>query len=232
MVIRPLQDILSGLLAAATPLAFLFVLKLVATSLTLGSGGSGGIFSPSLYLGGTLGAAYGSVLGQLFPALPISPPAFAVAGMAGMVGGTTSAAITAIVMIFEMTRDYGVIVPMTITVAISYGVRKVLLKESIYTLKLARRGHYMPEALQTNFQHMRLARDLKNKTVAHLPSNTTPDQLRKQLVEPGATPLFLIQDDGQIKGVLTEEMAYRAMRRNPQAATVAELANAKLRCDQ
>jgi chloride channel protein, CIC family len=219
------QDILSGVLLTAVPLALLFVLKLAATSLTLGSGGSGGIFSPSLYLGASLGATYGLVLGKLFPALPISPPAFAVAGMAGMVGGATGAAITAIVMIFEMTRDYGVIVPMTITVAISYGVRKVLLKESIYTLKLVRRGHYMPEALQTNFQHMRLARDLKNNIVALVPANVTLEQLREKLGQPGATPLFVVEDDSQIKGVLTEEMAYRAMRHQPPTATVGEVAN-------
>ncbi len=219
------QDILSGVLAASLPLALLFVLKLVATSLTLGSGGSGGIFSPSLYLGATLGATYGTVLGKLFPGLLISPPAFAVAGMAGMVGGATGAAITAIVMIFEMTRDYGVIVPMTITVAISYGVRKVLLKESIYTLKLSRRGHYMPEALQTNFQHMRLARDLKNNVVALVPATSTLDQLRQKLAEPGAIPLFVIEDDGKVRGVLTEEMAYRAMRNQPQTATLGDVAN-------
>lgn len=67
-----------------------------------------------------------------------------------MVGGATGAAITAIVMIFEMTLDYGIIVPMTVTVAVSYGVRKAFMNESIYTMKLVRRGHYMPEALQTN----------------------------------------------------------------------------------
>jgi CIC family chloride channel protein len=219
------QDILSGVLLAAWPLALLFALKLAATSLTLGSGGSGGIFSPSLYLGAALGATYGTVLGKLFPALPVSAPAFAVAGMAGMVGGATGAAITAIVMIFEMTRDYGVIVPMTITVAISYGVRKVLLKESIYTLKLARRGHYMPEALQTNFQHLRLARDLKNTSMVFLRADSTLDGLRQKLAEPGATPLFVVERDSDIKGVLTEEMAYRAMREHPQAPNVGELAS-------
>jgi chloride channel protein, CIC family len=219
------QDVLSGVLLAAGPLALLFALKLTATSLTLGSGGSGGIFSPSLYLGASLGATYGTVLGKLFPALPISAPAFAVAGMAGMVGGSTGAAITAIVMIFEMTRDYSVIVPMTITVAISYGVRKVLLKESIYTLKLARRGHYMPEALQINFQHMRLARDLKNNTVALVPADITLAQLREKLAEPGATPLFVVEDDNEIRGVLTEEMAYRAMRHQPDTVKAGEVAN-------
>ena len=82
----------------------------------------------------------------LFPGLPINPAAFAVAGMAGVVGGSTGAALAAVVMIFEMTLDYAVIIPMTITVALSYGVRKGLLRQSIYTLKLARRGHDIPNA--------------------------------------------------------------------------------------
>ena len=71
--------------------------------------------------------------------------------MAGIVGGTTGADITAIVMIFEMTLDYGVMVPMTITVAIAHGLRKMISNESIYTLKLTRRGHRMPSAMQPTF---------------------------------------------------------------------------------
>jgi hypothetical protein len=61
----------------------------------------------------------------------------------------------AIVMIFEMTRDYDVIVPMTLTVAVSYGMRKMQLRESIYTMKLARRGHYIPDALHTNYHFVK-----------------------------------------------------------------------------
>ena len=115
------QDVLSG--EVSWFLLALFALKLLATSLTLGSGASGGVFSPALYLGATLGGVYGLALHQLFPGLPIHPAAFAVAGMAGVVGGSTGAALAAIVMIFEMTLDYTVIIPMTITVALSYGVR-------------------------------------------------------------------------------------------------------------
>ncbi|MDD5236162.1 MAG: chloride channel protein, partial [Candidatus Omnitrophica bacterium] len=143
-----IQDILSSAFPAFYLLVILFVLKLIVTSLTLGSGGSGGIFSPSLFLGATVGAAYGIFIRHFIPGLAISPVAFAVAGMAGVVGGATGAAIAAIVMIFEMTLDYNVIIPMTITVAISYGVRKVLCKESIYTMKLARRGHRLPDSMR------------------------------------------------------------------------------------
>ncbi len=142
-----IQDILTGTLTSFEILFLLFILKLAATSITLGSGGSGGIFSPSLFLGATIGGAYGMVLKHAFPGLSIDPAAFAVAGMAGMVGGATGAAIMAIIMIFEMTLDYNVIVPMVITVIAAYGTRKALSKESIYTLKLARRGHHVPETL-------------------------------------------------------------------------------------
>jgi CIC family chloride channel protein len=140
------QDVLSGSALPLYLLLLLFVLKLFSTSLTLGSGGSGGIFSPSLYLGATMGGAYGIIIEKLFPSLAINPAAFAVAGMAGVVGGSTGAAMAAIVMIFEMTLDYSVIIPMAVTVAISLGIRKTFSKESIYTMKLARRGHLIPEA--------------------------------------------------------------------------------------
>ena len=147
------QDILSGQLSWF--LLALFGLKLLTTSLTLGSGASGGVFSPALFLGATLGGVYGLAARQVFPGLAIDPAAFAVAGMAGMVGGSTGAAMTAIVMIFEMTLDYTVIIPMTITVALSYGVRTLLQPQSIYTLKLARRGHRIPASLRTNFYSLK-----------------------------------------------------------------------------
>jgi H+/Cl- antiporter ClcA len=118
-----IQEVLSGKLFPLYFLLLLFALKLLTTSLTLGSGGSGGIFSPTLFLGATLGGAYGMALHVLLPGHAVSPSSFAVAGMAGLLGGTTGAAMTSIVMIFEMTLDYSVILPMTISVAISYGVR-------------------------------------------------------------------------------------------------------------
>ncbi|MFI5387882.1 MAG: chloride channel protein [Fimbriimonadales bacterium] len=139
------QDVLSGNLSWF--LVVLFALKLITTSLTLGPGASGGVFSPALYMGATLGGAYGLAMHWLFPGLPISPAAFAVAGMAGVVGGSTGAALAAIVMIFEMTLDYAVIIPMTITVALSYGARKVLLPQSIIPSKVCATPESQPASL-------------------------------------------------------------------------------------
>jgi CIC family chloride channel protein len=102
-----IQDILSGCQFPLYLLVLLFALKLIATSLTLGSGASGGIFSSALFLGATLGTAYGTVLNHIYPSLGISPAGFAVAAMGGAIGGTTGAALAGIVMIYEMTMDFG-----------------------------------------------------------------------------------------------------------------------------
>jgi CIC family chloride channel protein len=140
-----IRDLLEGILSHPLLLVVLFLLKLLATTLTLGSGASGGIFSPSLYMGAMAGGFYALVVERLFP-FAVDRPSLALAGMAGMVGGTTGAALATAVMIFEMTLDYGSIIPMIITVAISYGIRRLISRESFYTAKLARRKHSIPEA--------------------------------------------------------------------------------------
>ena len=220
-----IQEVLSGTLKSFWFLLLLFALKLFATSLTLGSGASGGVFSPALFLGATLGSAYGVLLQHVFPGVEITPAAFAVVGMAGIVGGTTGAAITAIVMIFEMTLDYGVIVPMTITVAIAYGVRKMISNESIYTLKLTRRGHRMPSAMQANIQYMKPARELKHAGVVRLAAAMTLPELAITLPSYPEDALFVVVEGKQIIGVVTITGALKAVRKPRQTTTVAEIAS-------
>jgi CIC family chloride channel protein len=204
------QDVLTGKMSAGHILVLLFFLKLLATALTLGSGGSGGIFSPSLFLGATAGGVFGIVLHHVFPNMPVSPTAFAVAGMAGMVGGATGAAMTAIVMIFEMTLDYSVILPMTMTVVLSYGTRALLTRESIYTMKLARRDHYIPAALQANLLHVRQARDIMEKPVVAISSSDSLDVLTRRSAEHPEVRWFLVVDDGHVVGVAPKDYAQSA----------------------
>lgn len=207
-----IQDILAGHLHIVWLLAVLFVMKLLATCLTLGSGGSGGIFSPALFLGATAGGAFGLVCQQMLPTgLAASPTAFAVAGMAGMVGGATGAPMTAIVMIFEMTLDYSVILPITITVVFSYGLRTILCKESIYTLKLVRRGHYMPAALQVNFLQLRSVRDVMSREVATIEKSAGLEQLRELLHAHAAYRWFLVVDQQRVAGVLSRESIWASL---------------------
>lgn len=140
-------DILDGSMTAVGLLALLLAAKLLVTCLTLGSGASGGVFSPALFLGACLGGLFGlgaqSLLGESSPGVGTC----AVAGMAGMIGGTTGAAFTAITMAFEMTRDVRAILPIVLVVCIAYAVRSRLSRPNIYTLKLLRRGQVVPEGL-------------------------------------------------------------------------------------
>jgi chloride channel protein, CIC family len=195
------QDVLSGKQLGLVLLLALFALKLLATSLTLGSGASGGVFSPSLFMGATLGGAYGTVVRFLGPGLNIGPAAFAVVGMAGVVGASTAAPITAIVMIFEMTLDYRVVVPMTLTVAVSYGVRRAIEKESIYTRKLVLRGHPVPEALQNSIYLARAARSLMDTRIETVPAAETVESFLSRPAQEG-TAWFLLVEDGRVVGLL------------------------------
>jgi CIC family chloride channel protein len=204
------QDVLTGTLTPVAFLLALFMLKLLATSLTLGSGASGGIFSPSLFMGATLGGAYGVILQAVFPQLSIAPPAFAVAGMAGLIGGATGAAVAALVMIFEMTMDYNVIIPMTITVAFSYGLRKLLCSQSIYTMKLSRRGHYTPEAMQANFHFLRRASEVMDTNFVVLPASTTVGRFFREEANYKKASFFLLEKRGLLDGVVDREVVFRA----------------------
>lgn len=131
-----------GLLVASLwMLLSLAVLKGVATCLTLASGGSGGVFAPSLFLGAASGAAFGVAL-QSLGLLPAdgSPASYALVGMAAVVAGTTHAPLTAILILYELTRDEYVLLPIMLAAVTAVVVAQLLLRDSIYTLKLRRRG--------------------------------------------------------------------------------------------
>ena len=204
-----IQDILLSSLSWAPFLALLFVAKLAATSLSLGSGSSGGIFSPSLFLGATLGATFGALARLLFPVMDISVPAFAMVGMAAMVGGGTGAAMTAVTMIFEMTLDYGIVLPMIIAVAISIGIRRVLSRENIYTIKLQARRHFIPKALHANMFLVRRAGEVMEKDVIILSQDMTFDQFLALTDHGGRLRHIVLTHAERITGVLRVNTALR-----------------------
>ncbi len=122
-------------------MAFLLVMaKVFGTSMTLGSGGSGGIFAPSLFLGAMTGNLVGSLFHSAFPESISSPGAFSLVGMGAVVAAATHAPITAIIIIFELTNDYKIILPLMLTCIIASFLAVGVHKESIYTMKLKRQG--------------------------------------------------------------------------------------------
>jgi chloride channel protein, CIC family len=195
-----IQSILNGGTVGLVLLSLLFLAKIFATSISLGSGASGGIFSPSLFIGATLGAAFGSLGAALFPAAGFSVIEFAVVGMGALVGGGTGASMTAIVMIFEMTRDYNVIVPLVLAVALATGTRRALITENIYTIKLRHRGKPIPVNRHTNMYLVRQARELMNKDFTVLPITTPIAEALAKLAD-RPTAHIIVSDGPRIAGV-------------------------------
>jgi len=204
-----IQDVLLGGLRAAPLLAILFFSKLLATTVSLGSGSSGGIFSPSLFMGATLGGAFGALVHVIYPSPDINVAAFAIVGMAAMVGGGTGAAMTAVTMIFEMTRDYDIVMPLIIAVAVSIGIRRLLSHENIYTIKLVARGHFIPKALHANMFLVRRAGEVMDKDILVLPADMKFDEFLR-LPDHGGRMRHVVITQGQaIEGVLRVNTALR-----------------------
>ena len=123
----------------------LLVLKLVATAVSYASGNAGGIFGPSLFLGAMLGGAVGSVAQHFFPSYVASPGAYALVGMGAAFAGIVRAPMTSVVMIFEITRDYAVIVPLMVSNLVSYFISSRLQKEPIYEVLAEQDGIHLPK---------------------------------------------------------------------------------------
>ncbi len=134
-----MSDALNGELALNLIFA-LFVIKIFTTSLTLGSGGSGGTFTPSLFMGAMLGGSFGHVVNSWFPNITASSGAYAMAGMAAFFAGAAHAPMTSILVAFELTGNYHIILPIMLATVISTLVAQSIHPSSMYTLKLVRRG--------------------------------------------------------------------------------------------
>jgi CIC family chloride channel protein len=171
-----IMSLLQGSLTDPWFLLLLAALKLLATCLSLGSGASGGVFSPALFMGATGGAAFGHLCQTLVPGLDIGVPAFAIAGMAAAVGGTTGAVLTAIIMLTEMTLDASITLGLVITCTVAYAVRKTILLDSIYTMKLRARGHTVPEGIHAAMLTSERIEDLMEREFAIVaPDDPVPD---------------------------------------------------------
>jgi chloride channel protein, CIC family len=204
-----IQALLLGQMGGLLLLSLLFVAKLAATSISLGSGASGGIFSPSLFMGATLGGAFGAAVTAIHPLPEASVASFAMVGMAAMVGGGTGAAMTAVTMIFEMTRDYGIVMPMILAVGLSIGVRRVLSRENIYTIKLVGRRHFIPKALHANMFLVRHASEIMNRDVLVLPDQMGFDAFLREPEYAGRMRHVVVTRNDRVVGLLRVNTALR-----------------------
>ncbi|MDH4034429.1 MAG: chloride channel protein, partial [candidate division Zixibacteria bacterium] len=184
-------------------LLLLIVLKLLATSFTLGSGNSGGIFAPSLFMGAVGGGAFGFLVNYLFPGTVATPGAYALVGMAGMVAAATHAPITAMLIIFEMTSDYRIILPLMVTVVFAALIAGKLFEHSVYTIKLARRGIDIRGGKDINVLRSHKVSEIMDSKFETL-SAATPLLSIFHAIERSSDSYFIVLDSAeQLRGVLS-----------------------------
>lgn len=138
-------------------LCVLLVGKIIACSLTIGIGGSGGVFAPSLFCGAMLGEAFGTVIHAIDPGASGNPGAYALVGMGALFAGAARAPITAVVILFELTGEYSIILPLMLAIAIATGVSHLVSRDTVYTRKLLRRGIDLEEPGDERLRHLHVS---------------------------------------------------------------------------
>ena len=183
-------------------LALIFI-KIIATSITLGSGGSGGIFAPSLFMGAMVGYFFGYIVHSVFPETTATPGAYALVAMGGLVAGTTRAPITAIIIVFELTNDYKIILPLMVTCIISTILSARFSRESIYTLKLVLKNIGIKEGVETNVLESIYVKDVYNDKYSSINVSENFSKIVNDVLRAKDSDFPVIDAKGKIRGMLS-----------------------------
>ncbi len=194
-------------------LAPLAIAKLVATSFTLGAGNSGGVFAPSLFAGAALGGSMGLIFREMFPHLYINPGAYALVGMAATFAGAARAPITAILIVFEMSNDYRLILPLMLATVISAFLAHALHRESIYTLKLARRGIVIRHGRDIDVMESLTVEQAMQRSPAVVPEDLPVTELGKAFVARHVHGFPVVDEEGRLVGIVALSDYERATER-------------------
>jgi CIC family chloride channel protein len=208
--IRGIDSALGGELAMGT-LLLLLAGKVVATSFTLGSGASGGVFSPSLFMGAMLGAVYGTLLGHLFPGFVAPPTAYAMVGMGAVFAGAAQAPITSILILFEMTNDYRIILPLMLACVASTLLYSAVRRETIYTGKLVRRGVELTQGRERHLlESIPVTRAVSNN-YATIEGDATVDAMAAVLDGSTAPCIVVTMEGDRFLGLVLPETVHEAL---------------------
>lgn len=210
-------------------LVALFLLKLVGTSLTLGSGGAGGMFAPSLLLGAALGGILGLILESL-GWLPHGQPAhLALVGMAAMLAGTTHAPLTAILIVYELTRSYQVMMPLMFAAVIATIVSRSINRNSIYTSRLRLLGIRLGLMSDLTILRRMTVSDVALREPILVRENDPAQTLLDASEERGVSNFIVIDDHGAYAGMVTAE-GLKAALHHPEAIPLLQV-NELERCN-
>ena len=203
--------------------------KMLITALTFHAGGSGGVFTPTLYIGAALGSAAGALASILLPQADIHPETWGLIGMAGLVAGATRAPMTAIFMVFELTDDYAIVPPLMIVSVIAYAVARRWSPYGLYDGWLAQRGEHLQQGADRALMDRIHVRDALDTRLVTVGPGATLAEIVRAAERTHHTTIPVVEDDGCLLGVIFYDELRQALLDRGQLAGVlvaADLAEA------
>jgi CIC family chloride channel protein len=205
-------------------LLVLLVGKIVATSLTIGIGGSGGVFAPSLFMGAMLGTAYGQLLHWALPGTVGPAGAYGLVGMAAVFAAAARAPISAVIIIFELTGEYQIILPLMFAVALATSIANMLSRDTIYTLKLWRRGIDITRGRGPNLMQLLTVGEAMQPLPRAIAEDRPLIEVVTRFADEGVEALPVIDKEGRYRGTVVARKVEQNLRDNAADATVADAA--------
>lgn len=196
-------------------LLLLLVAKFVATCISIGAGFAVGSFGPAFFLGAALGAAFGHAAATLFPGVTVEPGALALAGMAAVIGAAAKAPLTGILIVFELTGDYSLVLPLMLAVGIATFTADRFSSDSIYTLPLRRRGIVYSEPEDIDIMQSVRVGEIMTRNPETVPANEPIEEVQHRFrrTGPRGFPVVSATDPHELVGVLTVSDLARALER-------------------
>jgi CIC family chloride channel protein len=177
--------------------------KLAATAFTVAGTRSGGVFTPALFIGATLGGGLAVALRQILPGFHVVPQAFGLVGMAGLVAGSTHAPLTAIMIVFEMTRDYALILPLMLCGAFAYITARGIYPNSIYSEWLVRKGEHIAHGQDVSVLERLRVRECYNRTPHVIGEDATVGQIVRAIATTPQTEFPVLDAERELVGMIT-----------------------------
>ncbi len=201
-------------------LVLLALAKLILTPVSIGGGFKGGVFAPSLFTGAALGGAFGMAAAALFPALAIDPRAFALVSMAAVLAGAVRAPLTAVILLFEMTNDYRIILPLMFSVAASLLISQRIQRDSVYGIGLARHGIRLDRGRDVEvLDGIRVEEVMRRDTTAIRESDTL-EKAAAILEKKRFHGLPVVNAHGKLSGVISIQDIDRAVDKKTRVASM------------
>ncbi|NNM07235.1 MAG: CBS domain-containing protein [Gemmatimonadetes bacterium] len=189
----------------------LVLLKILATSITLGAGGSGGVFAPALFIGAMAGGAFGKVANQWLPTVTAPPGAYALVGMAALFAAAAHAPITGIIILFEMTDNYRIILPLMFAVVVAHLMASAIYHDSIYSIKLRRKGALAAPKQEAGVLDLLLVTDAMSPEYETVSPELTLGAMADVARDGKIRSWLVVDEEDDLLGIVTETDLERAI---------------------